>query len=80
MLYLQLFSTSPGLLSDLDFTEKAAAVSTKTTRPSLGKPALAAFEYSFGGFETASETRRSLASGAARSGSAASSPGRGDLV
>jgi len=29
MLYLQLFSTSLGLLSNLDFTEKAAAVSTK---------------------------------------------------
>jgi len=29
MLYLQLFGTSLGLLSNLDFTEKAAAVSTK---------------------------------------------------
>lgn len=35
MLYLQLFGTSLGLLSNLDFTEKAAAVSTKQKAVSL---------------------------------------------
>ncbi|WP_157273629.1 hypothetical protein [Thiobacillus denitrificans] len=65
MRYLHLFSTSPGLLSNLDFTEKSSTVSAaKQGRPS-GNWLVAALECSLDAVETVIETRRSLASGAA---------------
>ncbi|MBN8772867.1 MAG: hypothetical protein J0J02_01505, partial [Thiobacillus sp.] len=75
-----LLGTSLGLLSKSRFYGKGYSGFHRIIRPSLLKPAPAALEFSFGRFETVIETRRILTSWPVRSGSAASSPGLGDLA